>query len=79
VNEPLIIVLKLSKINQVKYRRIFGQTHKQYSSLQSLFNHKLLTKVIENAKQESVGLGDLESYNLRSGAKRSVSERRIAN
>ncbi len=36
--------------------------HKHYNYLQSLLRHKLLTKVINNAKLEGLELNDLETY-----------------
>ncbi len=42
-------------------------------------NMKLFTKDTKTAKQQSSGLRDLESDNLRDGAQRSGSDRTIAN
>jgi hypothetical protein len=44
-----------------------------------IFNQKLFSKDIKNAKEQGLGLGHLESYNNGGGAQRSGSERRIAN
>jgi hypothetical protein len=45
-----MIELKLSRINQVYYSRSIYKSHKHYNYLQSIFNQKLFTEDIENAK-----------------------------
>ncbi len=45
-------------INQAYFSKYKCKTHKYYNDLQSIFNEKLFTKDIKNAKHQSSGLVD---------------------
>ncbi len=65
------------QLDQAYYWRFKRKTHKHYDSLQSIFNQKLFTKYIKNAKQQGLGLGNHNLQTKGGGGKRCESKFRV--
>ncbi len=66
------------QLDQAYYWRFKCKTCKHYTYLQSIFNQKLLTKDIKNAKQQGLGLGNHILQNKGGGVKRCESKFKVA-